>query len=105
MAYDDVGIPFESMKELETAVRDAISEFDSARNNSDALQQAIGTPFGRTELRSEVDRFEGAWDDKRETLKRKLEELLERVAGTASAWEELDAELSAAVDVRDGNKR
>ncbi|MFT4156850.1 MAG: hypothetical protein QM630_02820 [Microbacterium sp.] len=105
MAYDDIDIPIESMLELEKAVKDTIAEFESARTNSDALANAIGSPLGRSDLRAQAERFESAWDDKRTTLKGHLEDLLERVSGTRQSWEDLDRELQASLEPAEGNKQ
>lgn len=103
MAYDDIDVPMQSMRELEQAITDAIEEFKDATRNSEALESAIGSPLGRSSLRSEAQRFEEAWDDKRKTLEEHLTDLLERVSGTREAWEDLDRELAAASEVQDGN--
>ncbi|QTV80216.1 hypothetical protein [Microbacterium sp. NIBRBAC000506063] len=103
MAYDDIDIPMATMADLEKAITDAIGEFESATGNSEALEAAIGSPLGRSELRSEAQRFEEAWDDKRETLRRNLEDLLERVSGTRQSWQDLDSELATAMEAEDGN--
>ncbi|ALX66267.1 hypothetical protein [Microbacterium sp. XT11] len=102
MAYHDIDIPIESMQELERAIKDTIAEFESATKNSEALESAIGSPLGRSELRSQAERFESAWDDKRDTLKGHLVDLLERVSGTRQSWSELDEELTTAQEVSDG---
>ncbi|WP_127820080.1 hypothetical protein [Microbacterium sp. CPCC 204701] len=102
MPYDDIDVPMRSMSDLERALKDTIAEFDAATRNSEALESAIGSPLGRTGLRSQAQRFEEAWNDKRQTLRDHLEELLERVSGTRQAWQDLDRELATAADVGDG---
>jgi hypothetical protein len=103
MAYDDIDIPMSSMSDLERALADTIAEFESATGNSEALEAAIGNPLGRGELRAEAQRFEEAWDDKRDTLREHLQTLLERVQSTREAWQQLDTELANATQVTDGN--
>jgi hypothetical protein len=101
--YDDIDIPMRSMADLERALTDTIAEFESATRNSEALESAIGSPLGRSELRSQAQRFEEAWDDKRDTLREHLADLLERVSGTRQGWADLDRELATATDVSDGS--
>ncbi|WAC66710.1 hypothetical protein OVA14_02730 [Agrococcus sp. SL85] len=103
MAYDDIDIPLRSMETLSTALGDIVAEFDDATGRSEALEAAIGTPLGRGGLRDQAQEFEEAWDDKRDTLKAKLERLKERVDDTRTAWEDLDVELATASEVQDGN--
>lgn len=95
---DEVLIPLASMAELDQALKDIVIEFEDAGSRTDSLLDAIGRPFGRTGLRDAADEFEGAWDDKRETLKGHLVELQEQVAGVKDAWEQLDLELRSSLE-------
>lgn len=91
---DDVDIPFESMQALVNSLNQIINEFDAADSRNAQLLAAIDTPQGRTDLRDAAEDFEARWDDKRETLRRKLEDLKVRVDDTQNAWTELDIELA-----------
>ena len=95
---DGVLIPLASMAELDQALRDIVIEFEEAGSRTDSLLDAIGRPFGRTGLRDAADEFEGAWDDKRETLKGHLVDLQEQVAAVKDAWDELDLELKSSLE-------
>jgi hypothetical protein len=95
---DGVDIPLESMSQLNQALKDIVVEFDEAGANQGRLLDAIGRPFGRGELRDEADQFEGAWNDKRETLKRHLVSLQEQVEGVRDGWEEFDRDLAAQME-------
>lgn len=99
---DEVLIPLASMAELDRALKDIVIEFEDAGSRTDSLLDAIGRPFGRTGLRDAADEFEGAWDDKRETLKGHLVELQEQVAGVRDAWEQLDLELKSSLEQNGG---
>lgn len=94
MMSDDVDIPFESMQTLVNSLNQIINEFDAADSRTAQLLAAIDTPQGRTDLRDAAEDFEARWDDKRETLRRKLEDLKVRVDDTQNAWTELDIELA-----------
>jgi hypothetical protein len=91
---DGVSIPLSSMEELDRALKDIVVEFDEAGGRTGRLVQAIGRPFGRSGLRDAADEFEGAWDDKRETLKGHLVELQKQVEGVRDGWESLDRDLA-----------
>lgn len=103
MAYDDIDIPLHSMQELETALANIIAEFEGTGGRSESFESAIGSPLGRSDLRSEAQRFEEAWNDKRDTLRDHLTDLKTRTTDTKNAWQDLDRELAAASEVSDGN--
>lgn len=94
----DINIPMWRLERLNTSLANIITEFDKAGSRSDALESAIGSPHGESALRNEVDRFESDWDDKRETLKQKLEDAKERVVDFVSAWEDFDLEAARNLD-------
>ncbi len=98
---DGVDIPLESMSQLNQALKDIVVEFDEAGSHTGPLLEAIGRPFGRGELREEADDFEGAWDDKRETLKGHLVKLQEQVEGVRSGWADFDRDLAAEMEAQE----
>ena len=95
---DEVLIPLASMAELDQALKDIVIEFEDAGSRTDSLLDAIGRPFGRTGLRDAADEFEGAWDDKRETLKGHLVGLQQQVEAVRNGWESLDRDLAAQLE-------
>lgn len=97
-----VDIPLETMAELDAALKAIVVEFDEAGSHTGPLLEAIGRPFGRGELRSAADDFEGAWDDKRETLKGHLVALQEQVAGVKASWEAFDQDLAKQMESEEG---
>ena len=99
---DEVLIPLASMAQLDQALKDIVIEFEDAGSRTDSLLDAIGRPFGRGGLRDAADQCEGAWDDKRETLKGHLVDLQEQVAAVKDAWEELDRELASSLEQNGG---
>lgn len=90
----DIDVPFESMQTLVDSLDQIIAEFGDANSRTAQLLSAIDTPQGRSELRDAAEDFEARWDDKRETLRRKLEDLRVRVDDTKTGWQELDVELA-----------
>lgn len=98
---DGVDIPLESMSQLNQALKDIVVEFDEAGSSTRALLDAIGRPFGRGELREDADEFEGAWDDKRETLKGHLVKLQEQVEGVRTGWSDFDRDLAAQMEAQE----
>ncbi len=91
----DVLIPFERMEELSTALGQIITEFKDAGSRTGELEGDIGTPLpGWTALKDRASDFESEWDDKRDTLREKLEEMKKRVDENKAAWKDLDTELA-----------
>lgn len=95
---NDINIPMSQLERLNTSLSNIIAEFESAGSRSDALESAIGSPHGETALRSEVSRFESDWNDKRDTLKSKLESAKERVVDFVTAWTDFDLEAAKSLD-------
>lgn len=100
---DGVEIPYELLNELNGSLKRIAVEFDSAGSRSGALESAIGTPCDRTALRDAVDRFESAWDDKRDTLKADVLAFQERVDAIGRAWRDWDVEAGASLSVDAGS--
>ncbi|GAB6856306.1 hypothetical protein [Microbacterium xylanilyticum] len=94
----DIDIPLEQLASMNTSLKNIVDEFDHASARSDALESAIGSPHGHGELRHEADRFEGDWNDKRDTLKDKLQKAQERVADFVKAWKDFDLEAAKKLD-------
>ncbi|KJL29496.1 hypothetical protein [Microbacterium oxydans] len=94
----DINIPMSQLERLNTSLGNIVAEFENASSRSDALESDIGTPHGETALRSEVGRFESDWNDKRDTLKSKLESAKERVVDFVTAWTDFDLEAANNLD-------
>ncbi len=99
----DINIPMELLSELNVSLKNIITEFDDAKSRSNALESAIGSPVGKDELRNEVDEFEGAWNDKRDTLKGHLEEIQKHVEETGQAWQDFDLESAKSFELDKGD--
>lgn len=95
---DDVAIPLDSMAELSAALKRIIREYETAGEKTAALEGAIGSPHRDHALARAAAEFEKAWDDKRETQRRHLEEMKKRIDDSRSAWHDLDVELASAAE-------
>ncbi|WP_405373046.1 MULTISPECIES: hypothetical protein [unclassified Microbacterium] len=94
----DIDIPMSDLESLDRALRNIITEFENAGGRADQLQAWIGRPHGESALRDEIDRFESAWNDKRDTLKEDVAAVQEQVAAVAQAWADFDSEAAASMD-------
>ena len=99
---DDVEIPYEVLNELNGSLKRIVVEFENASDRSNSLEAAIGSPLGRGELRSAADRFEAAWNNKRDTLKESVQSIQEHVEAVGQAWKDWDAEASASLSAGQG---
>lgn len=77
-----------------TALTIIVTEFDEAGSRTSELRDAIRSPQGRSDLREAAEDFESRWDDERETPRRTLEDLQQRVDETRQGWADLDGELA-----------
>ncbi|MWB98197.1 flagellar protein FlgN [Agromyces seonyuensis] len=98
-----VEIPYDVLNRLNGSLKQIIVEFDRAGARGDALEAAIGRPFGRGGLRDAAGKFESAWNDKRDTLREKLEEIQQKVDQVGSGWADWDADASAQLRVESGD--
>ena len=99
---DGVQIPYEVLNELNGSLKQIIVEFEQANSRSSALESAIGNPLGRNSLRDEAERFEGDWDDKRETLRQDVVDIQKHVEDIGKGWVEWDLEASKQLSVDEG---
>lgn len=85
------------IQELDNAVKDLdsiIDEFEHATSRSEALESAIGKPFGRGELREKAQDFEERWDDKRSDLKDSLKDVKKHVQGVIDGFQDWDSKTA-----------
>ena len=90
----DVKIKIETLSRIQTQLNAIVDEFENATGNSEALEAAIGNPYGRGELRDKAQDFEERWDDKRDDLKESLEDLRKHVKGVVDGFENWDSETA-----------
>jgi len=92
---DRVWLNMEDLEEVTTGLSAAISEFESAADNTNAIESAIGRPDGRGALRDRVDGFEHDWNDNRDKLKESLAGVRDHLQGIIDGYLKLDTDLAA----------
>lgn len=90
----DVYIKVEHLNELNGSLKQILVEFADAKGRTNDLQDMIGSPDGRTDLKDKTHDFEGGWDDRRNALVEKLTKIQQRVEGTCTGWQDFDLEAS-----------
>ncbi|WP_022918316.1 hypothetical protein [Ruania albidiflava] len=94
MAGEDIYIKLSELETVKTQLDAIIEEFGNATENSENLEAAIGTPYGRGELQSKARDFEERWDDKRTQLKDGLEGVRDHVGGVIDEIQKWDTETA-----------
>lgn len=94
----DVYIKLDQLRSVQTDLDSIIEEFSNATDRSEALEESIGDPFGRAELREHAQDFEERWDVKREKLKEELTGVRDHVQAVVETVEEADAEAAIALE-------
>ena len=69
-------------------------EFEDAEDRADDLEDAIGDPYGRNDLREAAEDFEDRWNHKRDELKDSLTDVLEHIKGVVDNVEKWDTETA-----------
>ncbi|WP_306232995.1 hypothetical protein [Agrococcus beijingensis] len=90
----DVLITFSELLALREQLDEIITELEGAGDRSNELESAIGSPFGRGELRSRAGDFEGRWNDKRVDLVRDMTKVRDHVQGVLEGFAEFDEEAA-----------
>lgn len=90
----DVYIKVEHLNQLNGSLKQILVEFADAGERTDDLQEMIGSPDGRTDLKDKTNDFEGGWNDRRTALIEKLTKIQQRVEGTCAGWQNFDLEAS-----------
>lgn len=85
------------LDEVVAGLDSAIAEFDSATSVSKNIQGAVARPDGRGSLRSRVGDFENDWNNTRDELKERLENIRLRLQDIIDGWRNWDAEAAAEI--------
>jgi DNA repair exonuclease SbcCD ATPase subunit len=95
----DVKISYSVLNELNGSLKQIIVELEEASNRASALEDAIGDPCGRNDLREAAEEFEDGWDDRRKFLEEDIAEVQKHVEEIGKAWAEWDTEAAASLAV------
>lgn len=93
----DIYIDLDQLNEVSSSLKAIITEFENATSNSEALEAAIGNPFGESKLRDKARDFEERWDDKRGELKDSLIKVRDHVQGVIDNVEKWDSDTAIAL--------
>ncbi|MGX1793023.1 hypothetical protein ACWIDW_08785 [Microbacterium sp. NPDC055312] len=91
----DIMLDLERLRKTKSGLKESVDAFEAAAATNDQLEQAIGKPDGRSELRSRVSDFESDWKSNRGKLQKNLDEILKQLTGIIDGWDEWDTNTAA----------
>ena len=94
----DVSIKIAELDTVATSLSKIVEEFEKASSRADNLEDAIGDPFGRNDLREAAEDFEDRWNNKRDELKDALQDIQEHVKGVVDGFQNWDSETALAFE-------
>ncbi|GAA2044895.1 hypothetical protein GCM10009819_35100 [Agromyces tropicus] len=94
----DVVVSYEVLAELDAKLQSITAELQQAATRADVLEDAIGDPFGRDDLREAVEDFEDRWDNRRKHLAEDVAEVQQHVHGVLEGFRDWDRETAAGFD-------
>lgn len=94
----DVSIKIAELDTVATSLSKIVEEFEQASSRADKLEDAIGDPFGRNDLREAAEDFEDRWNNKRDELKDALQDIQEHVKGVVDGFQNWDSETALAFE-------
>ncbi|MBS1698801.1 MAG: flagellar protein FlgN [Actinobacteria bacterium] len=96
---DGIWIKYDELSAVNEKLKSIVSELDDAGSKTDAVQDAIGYPFGRDALRRKAGDFESRWDSKRSDLSRDIKKVQEHVQGVLDGCAKWDEETAKGMEV------
>lgn len=98
MAGDRMLVPISDLRTTSRKLSAILAELESAAAKQDDVENAVGRPYGDGRLKDRCHDFEGSWNDSRDKLLSKLQEVAERVNGTVEEVMSLDTEIAASME-------
>lgn len=99
----DVYVKVDHLNRLNGSLKQILVEFQDAAKRTDALQDMIGRPDGRSSLRDRTHEFEGGWDDRRNALIQKLSGIQAAVESTCAGWQDFDLEAADSLRLQEND--
>lgn len=91
----DVVVSYRELAELDAKLQSITAELQQAESRADVLEDAIGDPFGRNDLREAVEDFEDRWNNRRANLAEDIAGVQEHVHGVLEGFRAWDRETAA----------
>jgi hypothetical protein len=95
MAGDGMDVDLADLDLMVTRLNAFKTEFETLGENTELVQDAVGRPAGRSELRDKVDEFQSGWDGNREVVAEDLDTVYQHLKDFVDTIGELDVELAS----------
>jgi hypothetical protein len=94
MAEPDVDLNFDDLKTMTENLGVFVKEFEDIGDSTDDVQDAVGRPHGKSELRDRVGDFESGWDGNREVIQDGLTNIHDHLKAIVDGFTETDQKLA-----------
>jgi len=91
----DIMLDLERLRATREGLSAAVSEFENAAATNDGLEESIGRPDDRSDLKDKASDFESSWDNKRGKLKDNLASILDQLTSIIDGWDEWDRQTAS----------
>ncbi|MBO9625078.1 MAG: hypothetical protein J7484_01735 [Microbacterium sp.] len=99
MADDGIWVKYDELSRMNDQLKAIVEELEQAASRTDAVQDAIGIPYGKARLRQRVHDFEGRWDDKRKDLKSEIDKVQKHVQGVLDGLKDWDQKTASKMEI------
>ncbi len=99
MADDGIWVKYDELSRMNDQLKAIVEELEQAASRTDAVEQAVGTPYGKNRLRSRVHDFEGRWDDKRKDLSAEIDKVQKHVQGVLDGLKDWDQKTASQMEI------
>ncbi|MFE6735286.1 hypothetical protein [Microbacterium sp. NPDC057650] len=96
---DGIWVKYTELSHINDQLKSIVSELEEAGERTDAVEEAVGSPYGLTRLRDRVHDFEGRWNDKRKELMTDIDKVQQHVQGVLDGLEKWDDETASKMEI------
>jgi len=96
---DGIWVKYDELNRVNEQLKSIVEELNGAASRTDAVEEAIGTPYGKSRLRQRVHDFEGRWNDKRKELSTDIDKVQKHVQGVLDGLKDWDEKTASQMEV------
>jgi len=96
---EGIWVKYDELSRVNDQLKSIVEELNEAASRTDAVEEAVGTPYGKNRLRQRVHDFEGRWDDKRKELSGDIDKVQKHVQGVLDGLKDWDQQTASEMEV------